>query len=1416
MSDILDLDFTQPPTPAPSGNTGRFGGRWRLIGAGASNVWRYGDLDLVAPSGRLLLRGPNGTGKTTALEALWPYLLDLNGAKLAAGKARPTTLKLLMSEGAPAKGRRYGYLWLTFAAPDSATAPDLPDEAADNGRVVSFGARLQYSPSSTPAVKVVPFMVTGRPLEDLALRGPHNSALELEEFTSRVEAAGGRVFAEPEEYVEELAGRIWSTTAGELRLLASRLREVRNPTLLGDVSPAAAADALRQSLPGVAEDVVTATAEALAESDTTREAFARDAHAATLLTEFARVWSGHAVDVTRTAQSHARHAHDAAAARQRDVHKHTGLLERATAEAEQAAEDVQRLEGDRDRAQAAVRAIETSDAYRSHGHVMSLRKRLRAEQKTAAGSYASLHEAAQDAIRQTANGRNALDEVIGDIRETLADAEEAGGAPVALETLLAHHPRARVTRRVADRMTDPGPGITLTHDREGLNRLAATWTAHAREHRATADRATLVLRDHDSVAAAEEAAKVAHRAAAGAESAYDEAVQAQDRATAAARSAARRVLGEVTRWAQEHPVLRGLYDPAAPGGDPSPVWDTHDVDALQHAEPAAVRDQLTAWAEDALRIAERLAASHDSAAEHHLATAADLESTAAQYRAQAVQLRSGRLLPLPRPSWAGAGEDDTALGSLLEWQPALDDAPEAKALLELALAASGILSAHLHAGGATSHAWHISPTGTVQEHNLTAVLDIADGHPHADLARAVLHRIALADTTTPDEGRRDTTALVIGRDGTFTAGTLAARPATALHATGQHIPAASHVGARTRLTQARARADELDTAAQELTDHAAAERQLAAEAHRKRDALRAQGSSFPPQSELTTAEAERVGMAKTAHARHTVAQTLRRQADDATSEHTRLRTDWQTRARSLHLPADPASLTRLIDTSHAAARKLNGCATQLTSRLLPRLKRVIEQTLPDESVLAERLAALQHGAQDAHTTVLETQAELTEAQAHGDADDAARRYEHATAQAKHLNQQLKDATAHTLTAEKHLSSCESNLATAHERLTEALPLQMSTAARLRALLAWPPLARALDADPDLTIQHPNPAALITAVDTLLARRPTASKKTLGERYDTVRAELAQTWTIARGDAPEGIEGLDTFVLTHAETPYDPLTAADRAQSLASRAKAGLDAAEAAALRDFVIGRLPSAIGTAWAALTGWKKTVNRKMRSAQASSGVGVQVQIDLRSDLDPATRTVYELCCTVGDALRTDAQKEQVGQALQALLAAADGSTMYERLTTAVDIRAWVEVRYVVERPGPNGQPITGQWGSRTGLSGGERRLVVLAPMLAAIAAAYDRYTPTGLRLVPLDEVPAEVDERGREGLARYLAELDLDILCTSYLWDGAPGAWDGIDAHDLEAGTDGTVVAFPMHIRADHPLPGEADPTLPAGGAQ
>jgi hypothetical protein len=106
--------------------------------------------------------------------------------------------------------------------------------------------------------------------------------------------------------------------------------------------------------------------------------------------------------------------------------------------------------------------------------------------------------------------------------------------------------------------------------------------------------------------------------------------------------------------------------------------------------------------------------------------------------------------------------------------------------------------------------------------------------------------------------------------------------------------------------------------------------------------------------------------------------------------------------------------------------------------------------------------------------------------------------------------------------------------------------------------------------------------------------------------------------------------------------------------------------------------------------------------------------------------------------------------------------------------------------------------------VSKGESRLIVLAPMLAALAAEYRDLPPHAARLCALDEVPGDVDDQGRDGIAAYLESLDLDLMSTSHNWDGSPGAWDGIDTFELEKAPNDTVIAFP--IRAYSPLLQEA----------
>ncbi|MEO3809820.1 SbcC/MukB-like Walker B domain-containing protein [Sphaerisporangium sp. B11E5] len=1371
--------FDEQDLVPPAGHLERFGTRWRLVSAGLSNVWRYGDLVLDAASGRLLLRGPNGTGKTTALEALWPYLLDLNAHRLVAGKARTTSLSSLMREGTTGK-RRYGYVWMTLAGPGSEGTH-------------SFGVRLQFSAGASPAVKVIPFAVPGAPIIDFPLYEAGRAPLMLERFAEIVTAAGGQIFEDEDAYVMHLAARVWRTTAPQLRDLAERIRAVRNPSLLGEVSPRAAADALREALPGVAEDIVIATAEALAESDATRDAFNRDSEAADVLEEFAATWAGHVASVISDAHAVASEAADAV------VHAEgkSRRLESSLATAQENESEARLTEANlkerlRD-VNARIEALEANEHYKAGERIGDLDTLLVSQRKHAEAAIARLKTAGMTVRDQTISLTARLDELTTDLDEhvsTVSSVDTTANLDKPISTW-SSTPQSVVT--IAGTTVDPGPKLVVDADPRQLDATAERWTKLAHTHSARAGDAQLALSDFERtvqpvLSTARRAKDVAHNA----ELSADAGTQKESQATAAAHQAAHALLDELAEW----PTTQSdLYPELAEGDIGITLWTIGDLDDLRAAEPGQILDEARSWR---LLAADRGARARATLLERRRGLLSDAErliTNATACRKEAIKLRSGQLLPLPRPSWLTASDDSRAFAAALEWVPGFSDS-RARALIETALAASGLLSATLTNEGTVTSAWQVRPGGPPVPHNLSAVLAVDGKHPLADVATAVLNRIALHPTVFGGWG--DGAALTIGRDGTFRTGQLFGR-APGADDPGL-LPLAQHVGGVQRRAAALARAGELDGEAAALDEAAAGIRAAADRLSQRVTEIDDHVVSFPRLDRLEEHEAKRVSEAKEAARLRTEAAEAEAKSIRASEHATARRREWADRTSARSLPIDLDTLARLHADSMTAAKTLNTAAAAVKGRLRPRLERLLaEIERLDETVVAlPRLRSDAQGAYDAAKSTAEKLRVLRETigqaarKAH---DDRAA----ACAERDQLQAQVDPARELVEEASKDVARLGEKLKAARGVEQAARPAAKARHDELQALLAAPGVAEVLFRQPHVDMSaEENILDMVTAA---LTGRRTYSRKTLRERYDSARAALAGIWTL---DPADSYGQLDTFVLTHDDMSFTPVSASRRAQELKAKAQAALDAAEESALRDFVVGRLPSAIGTAWTRMHDWADDVNRKMRSAAASSGVAVQVRVRLSDDLSPAVRTVYELACKVADADRTPEQKTLVGQALQQLIGAADGESMADRLSSAVDVRGWVDVHYEVTRPGGSAQ----RWSSRTGLSGGERRLVVLAPMIAAVAAAYDRLVQHGLRLIALDEVPAEVDERGREGLARYLAELDLDLICTSYLWDGAPGAWDGIDAHDLEAGSDGTVVSFPMLIRGMHGLASDLTP--------
>lgn len=256
----------------------RWASRWCLAGAGVENVGLLPREVFASPSGRILVTGPNGTGKTTLLEKLCPHLLDpTTAAHLSSGKNRGTTLEFLMRSGSTGR-RRVGYLWLSFRPPQSG-----PEAGADT---VHYGLRLDYAQGTSPSVTRVGFMmplVPGSDRDDL-------STLGLEAFTQYVTGHGGTLFERLDDYVADLAERVFGCAPARLQQIARRIKKVRNPGLLSDLTPVQAEQELHDVLPRVSPEVLRVTREALAAAEATRARYLRAEKTSALLEDLSSAW----------------------------------------------------------------------------------------------------------------------------------------------------------------------------------------------------------------------------------------------------------------------------------------------------------------------------------------------------------------------------------------------------------------------------------------------------------------------------------------------------------------------------------------------------------------------------------------------------------------------------------------------------------------------------------------------------------------------------------------------------------------------------------------------------------------------------------------------------------------------------------------------------------------------------------------------------------------------------------------------------------------------------------------------------------------------------------------------------------------------------------------------------------------------
>ncbi len=216
--------------------------RWTLERAGIINVYQYGQEILHFAGGRLLLRGVNGSGKSTAMNMLLPFLLDGDARRIDAAGEQAGVLKSWMLSGRD-DPQPIGYLWVEMSRGEDHLA---------------FGCGIKANRSSD-TVNTWWWVTSRRPSIDLALV-EDNHPLSAE--TLRAALAPDPVFRQEQrsQYRLEVRNRLFG--GADIDQHIRLLHVVRNPRV-GDRIDVDLPRHLHDALPQLSETALLDAAQPL-------------------------------------------------------------------------------------------------------------------------------------------------------------------------------------------------------------------------------------------------------------------------------------------------------------------------------------------------------------------------------------------------------------------------------------------------------------------------------------------------------------------------------------------------------------------------------------------------------------------------------------------------------------------------------------------------------------------------------------------------------------------------------------------------------------------------------------------------------------------------------------------------------------------------------------------------------------------------------------------------------------------------------------------------------------------------------------------------------------------------------------------------------------------------------------------------
>ncbi|MFD9285873.1 TIGR02680 family protein [Streptomyces mirabilis] len=1322
------------PAPIPAA-------RYVPTRAGIINLWDYRDEEFSFAGGWLVLRGPNGSGKTKALEVLFPFVLDgrIDPKRLNPFAAEDRTMKSnLLFRG---QDSALGYVWIEFTH-------------RETGEAVTCGIGLHAQRHrDTPARWH--FVAEGRVGEDFSLLTADDRPMTRKQLAAEL---GRELIASTADYRAAVDQRLFGLGRERYEQLLTLILTLRRPQLAKNLDPAKLSDTLTAGLRPLDDDLIAEAARSFDDMESVQRTLEGLAAADDATRAFLASYSTYL-------RVHARTAADRLTARRAETAERAAAVRTAAADLAAAREQQAAAETRAESADASLAAqrarldqLRSSAAYQAIEQLADLERLVRTCEQTARQASAERERRTAATGRARAEAERAarlaaeLDAAVSRDAATVADHAHSAGIPWT--------PADAEPARLANRSA-----ALAAARHEGVRAVRGAQQA-ARGAEQTRDLARVSLdRAQEAVAAAETA-----------ETAAESALES-------AREQARAALGQ---WTGVHGTLLAEAGAGRLAEALELIGETEAValaDVFTEATTPAVQELRDTLAS--------LRAQRTDVERRHAETKAERDRIAAEHddapppaRGRTAK-RSERGVP-PAEGLGRAPSDGVPLWRLVDFGDELTD--HQRAGLEAALEASGLLDAlvaaedtpvaagysegYLRAGAPVSGP---SLADLLKPENPDNLVDPENpGAPEREAAisaariTAVLRSVAVT-------GDLDTGTPQISPDGRYAAGVL-----VGAH-TKEH---AEYVGATARARRRAARIAACETLLAELAAQLDELARAQARTDAALEAYAAARAALPRTTGITQALRELDKAAARLRATRDAADASQASYDESVAA-------CSVAERALRrTAAEHAIEIERLDAVEAATRSFETAVRELTARRREHARqteaaqaaadRLTAAAEDEEAALdTERAARRRHTEEAAGLQALqeavgaEAQEVMHQVQEAEDGIDALAREAEAARVAQHT------AIAGTAAAEaRRTAAAEAGSVAAAEEKDTARGLRPYAARELLDILRCPP-GLAWPAQEADWAGEALPTAVIAVHEAILsATRDLTPTETslkqsvtrLTKALDDLQAQLAAAGQDYR---PEW-DGSDGVILVRVADEEGPLPVAAFAQKIASHRRDQaelLSESEQRILEDALLTRLAQQIHDRTVDARDLIRRMNTDMRRRTMSSGTTVGVSWLLADHLDDEQRAVCALLDADAARLGPDGLarvRTHFAAQIKTARARHRDQPYRELLAEVLDYRRWRQFAFQLVRPGESGKTeerLTRARHSR--LSGGEQSVSLHLPLFAAAHAMLNSADPHAPRLLALDEAFAGVDDTGRGELMSLAAQFDLDLFMTGYdLW--------------------------------------------------